>query len=120
MPAARSTPCEACATKPITTWTHRSPPPPPMPSPPQTPPARPPTPRFPVRVSDAGQRLCDARCPGPVELGRQRGPAEPPFQARQSGGRTRIVVARLAEAGVPRTAALVEPLTDTTVRLTNL
>src|SRR5436853_7457253 len=74
---------------------------------------------FHVRVYDGGQLVCDARCAGPVELGRQRDPAEPPFQARQAGGRTRIVVARLAEAGVPRTAPLVEPLTATTVRLPN-
>jgi adenylate cyclase len=80
----------------------------------------PPTAPFHVRVYDGGQLVCDARCAGPVELGRQRDPAEPIFAARQADGRTRVVVARLAEAGVPRAAALIEPLTDATVRLTNL
>jgi adenylate cyclase len=80
----------------------------------------PPTAPFHVRVYDGGQLVCDARCTGPVELGRQRDPAEPPFAARQADGRTRVVVARLAESSVPRTAALIEPLTDGTVRLTNL
>jgi sigma-B regulation protein RsbU (phosphoserine phosphatase) len=67
------------------------------------------------------QRLVySTECPGPLELGRQKEGEGEPFRVTETGGRRRVVLARLGETGVPRNYVLAEPLADDRVRLTNL
>jgi adenylate cyclase len=73
-----------------------------------------------IRVYDRQQLVHAGECALPVELGRQ-GEGEPgPFNQRQEAGRCRVVIARSDEDAISRRHALLEPLAEGRVRLTNL
>jgi adenylate cyclase len=77
--------------------------------------------RWQIRVYEKQQLVYAEEGAGPLELGRQESEHEAgPYTTKTEGGRRRIVIARLDEDTVSRQHALLEPLAEGRLRLTNL
>jgi sigma-B regulation protein RsbU (phosphoserine phosphatase) len=72
-----------------------------------------------VRVYDQRQLVYTAECRGLVELGRQSEGEGPPYSVTAGADHQRIVLAAIDEGGVSRKHALLKPLPDGQVLLTN-
>src|SRR5947209_5691312 len=70
-------------------------------------------------VYDKQQKVYQDEFAGPVELGRQRDGREVLYSTRRDGPRARLVIARLDEDTVSRDHALIEPVADDRVKLSN-
>jgi hypothetical protein len=78
-------------------------------------------PRVEVILFDRGEMQCTLDFAGPVEMGRQKRASESLYGAYPlPDGRSRLVVASTCEDNVSRQHALIEPLEDQCVRVTNL
>lgn len=73
-----------------------------------------------VLVYDQKQRVYGDTFSGPVELGRQRDGKEVLYACRKDDKRSRLVIARLDEDTVSREHALIEPLANNRIKITNL
>src|SRR5689334_13649497 len=77
--------------------------------------------RFKVRVYEGAQVVFEREFSDDVELGRQSDSLEDLYSCRQvTGGRWRGVIARLDEDTLSRRHALLEPLDENRIHLTNL
>src|SRR5205807_64970 len=72
-----------------------------------------------VLVYDKQQEVCRDLFAGALEIGRQRDSREVLYSSHHEGQRARLVIARLDEDTVSRDHALVEPLGNDRVKLTN-
>jgi adenylate cyclase len=73
-----------------------------------------------LEVLNDQESACVVELEGPLELGRQGEREDGPYTEQTLTGRGRLVIAALAERTVSRRHALVEPLPEGRVRLTNL
>lgn len=73
-----------------------------------------------LRIYHEQNLLYSGTLDGPVELGRQRTGESLPYAQIPYEGGTRLVIASLQEQAVSRRQLLIEPLDDSSVRLTNL
>ena len=76
--------------------------------------------RYTLRVFEAHQLVFEMDFDGPVELGRQRSGEVRPYHRSHQDGVTRLVVAPLAQTGVSRQHARLEPLEDGRLRCANV
>src|SRR5437879_848549 len=72
------------------------------------------------RIYDQQRFVHSAEAEGPVELGRQVKGEEGPYSQKQDGERTRLILARYDDDKISRKHALVEPLPNRDLRITNL
>jgi adenylate cyclase len=73
-----------------------------------------------IEIYDNQELVHSVDCAGPVELGRQNTGEPEPYYHRNGPRGWRVVIAGLEEDTVSRRHALLEPLSDASVRLTNL
>jgi sigma-B regulation protein RsbU (phosphoserine phosphatase) len=73
-----------------------------------------------VQVYEHEQLAYTADGSGPFELGRQSEGEEAPYSAKETGGRMRIILARLDETAFSRRHVGIEPLADNRIQLRNL
>ncbi len=73
-----------------------------------------------IRIYEDQQLVYSGEADGPVELGRQSEGEEGPYVQRPVADGRRLVIARLDELSISRKHALVEPMSEGRIRLTNL
>jgi adenylate cyclase len=75
-----------------------------------------------VRIYENQTLVFSTEVSGPLELGRQRTGEAGPFRQSEpeTAGASRVVVARYSETNISRVHALLEPLSEDRVRVTNL